>query len=120
MNGINFEINDKKSVEKLGFEYADDEEKCRGHMFNNIPVELDLRNIPGYSLTNIEKDLDRIFRTVLKWELEDAGVKKLRRVEWDRFFVIGPLWDVRQFTARYYVRILSEDKEEKDNHVIKA
>lgn len=120
-NPIHFEIKDRRSIEDLGLEYAEDESKCRGHMFNGIPVDLDLRGEPEYNLAIVEEDLDKIFRAVLKWELIDSGVKSLREVTWDLVFFFENWWEPRVFTARFWVRIVGEDIEkETDSHVTRV
>ena len=121
MSGIRTEIKDRKGIEALGFAYAEDENKCRGHMFNAIPVEIDLRDQPQYSLTECEADLDKIFKAVLKWELQEAGVKTLREVTWDRVFFFNKWWDAGDFTAKFWVRIVGEDAENYcDGHVVRV
>ena len=121
MSQVHFEITDKKGIEALGFEYAKTLDHCRGHMFNAIPVEIDLRDKPEYSLTECEEDLDKIFRSVLKWELQDAGIKTLHEVKWTRIFFFNNWWEPRDFIAKFWVRIVGEDAENFcDGHKIRA
>ncbi len=120
-NPIHFEIKDKKGIEALGFRYAKDQSKCRGHVFNAIPIDLDLRDLPDYKLGRIEKDLDKIFRAVLKWELRNSGIKSLREVTWDRVFFFENWWEPKVFTVKFWVRITGEDGvAEANSHVTKA
>lgn len=120
-NGIHSEIKDRAGIEAFGFRYAEDDSKCRGHFFNGIPVELDLRELPEYELAEVDKDIDKIFRSVLKWELEDTGVKAVREITWDRVFFVENWWDPRWFTVRFWVRIVGEDAvPDSDSHVTRV
>jgi len=114
MTGIKFEIKDRREIENLGFKYAADESKCTEYVFTRLPLKMDVRDHPKYKLNDIERDVDMIFRKVLKKELKDAGIKKVRKIEWDRIFQIGEEWNPRHFTAIFYARILCEDA---PNHI---
>lgn len=121
MSSLHSEIKDRKGIEALGFEYAEDESKCRGHMFNDIPVEIDIREKPEYKLEDVDGDMDKVFKAVLQWELRDAGIKAIREVSWDRIFCLKNWWEPRDFIVRYWVRIVSEDFEtNSDSHVQRA
>lgn len=116
---IQFKIEDKSEIEALGFEYADAEMGCRQHTINWIKVPIDMRYQPG-TLEQIEIGLDEIFREILRLELVDSGIKKLRSLTWDRFFVIGEEWNPRKFFVYYNVRILGVDPTPEDSHVQRA
>ena len=101
-------IEGKEAVNKLGFVYEPNADWCTVHMFNDLPLELDLR---GYfdSLENIEKDVDKAFLVVVAHELKDSGVIKLHSMAWEKIFLF-PLWEPRWFEARYWVRIMGIDE----------
>ena len=65
----------------------------------------------------IEKDMDTIFEELMRYEITSAGVKKVHKIWWDRFFQIGNLFDPRQFRVCYYLRFLSIDPQRGDTHV---
>jgi hypothetical protein len=109
MGQIHFEIKEKDEIEALGFRYAEDMSRCRGHMFNDIPVEVDIRKHPEYKLEDVEEDMDRIFRKVLEWELKDAQVMAIREITWDRLFFLKKWWEPRDFEVHYWVRVVGED-----------
>ncbi len=121
MSNIRTEIKDRKGIEALGFPYAEDELKCKGHMFNAIPVEIDIRDHPEYNLAEVEEDMNRIFKAVLQWELRDAGIKALREVSWDRVFFMKNWWEPREFEVLFWVRVVSEDYvKDTDSHVTRV
>lgn len=102
-------ITDADEIRRMGFEYAEELGRCQGHAFNDIPINLDFGD-RTYDLEKVEKEIDQIFIEVLKSEMKDAGVKKVRSIEWDRYFSIPKLWKTNKFSARYYIRIVSEDE----------
>jgi hypothetical protein len=109
MNSIHFEIKGRKAIEKMGMVYTDTDINCREHVLSCVPIKIDVRDQTNYSLNKIEKDLDIVFRKLLKSELLFSKIKKLHSVVWDRIYIIGDEWNVRKFEARYWIRILGED-----------
>ena len=112
---VYFEITDKKEIERLGFVYEPDEERCIGHIFNDLPFSLDMRNHWDL-LDNIEAGVDRAFETILVHELKDSGITKLNRLSWERIFFF-PYMNPRQFEARYWIRVVGMEAESGDSHV---
>ena len=121
MSEMHVEINDKKGIEALGFRYVQRADQCRSHKFNGVSVQMNITDKPEYPLKACEKDLDKMFLSILKWELKDAGIKALHEVKWDRVFFFKNWWTPRDFTARFWVRVLSRDaKNNTEKHKIRV
>ena len=86
-------------------------------MFNNIKVPIDLRDHDEYLLSEIEEDLNEVFGALLVKEMHDCDVLKVRNIEWDRVFFIGPEFHPKKFTAVFWLRFDSVDVEKEfDGH----
>ncbi len=126
-NSNHFDISDKKSIERFGFEYSENESKCTLHRFNNVPINVDMRGILWMETGVIEKRIDDAFKNALRQNIKNSKIKKIRRLWWDRLFVMQPVWintnpywQLGQFTVRFWVRILSEDASTNNstNHIV--
>lgn len=119
MNSIHHEISTPSQIKKLGFGYSD-ETGGSIHFINNIQVPMDMTLFPQISLEDIERNLELIFYKVLQQELFRTGVKKLRKVEWERWYMMDNWWTARQFTAIFNLRISGLHAETpEDTHLIR-
>ena len=110
----------EKDINTLGVQYEPEMNKCKFHRLNNLQVKLDLRD-NWMPLELIERKVNEAFVKTLKYELKSAGIEKVHKIEWDRMFVIGPLWDVRQFTVRFFLKLYGVDMiEDTDPHICRA
>lgn len=109
---MNFSIAGKKDIREFGFGYIDDRKECHVHRFNDIPVKVDLRNAKFLDLKEVDDSINILFKSVLKKELKEAGVRYINSVEWDRVFLFNSFFhgekDLRCFTVRFWVRIYGE------------
>ncbi len=117
MSEMHFELKGREAIKSVGFKYMEADKMCRCHKLNNLKVAIDLRHMPQYSLLAIESDLDSAFLDLLKQQIKDAGMQKVHKIVWDRIFVVGPNWNVRECQARFWVEIWGEDSP--NNHLKK-
>jgi hypothetical protein len=115
MTQIHNEISTPSQIKKLGFVYADKEAGCTLHFINNVQVPMDMTWFPEVTLEEVEKKLDNIFYKILVTELRESGVKKLRKIEWERWYLMKNFKTARKFTAFFNVRILGFDPEPQNN-----
>lgn len=109
---MQFCISGKKDVNKFGFGFIENREKCHVHKFNDLPIKIDLSEARRINFNGLDQDINLLFKSLLTTELKNAGVRNIHSIEWDRVFLFNSFLhgedDLKKFTVRFWIRIYGE------------